>query len=78
MHAIVDPAEVDATAIESVAKAVLGDGAPATITTTLYDLIVAIQEAVGPDDNALAVATVWHVLHSGRVTWHGDVVTGID
>jgi hypothetical protein len=47
---------------------------PATITTTLYDLIAAVREAVGPDDDALVVATVRHVLCSGRVTWRGEVV----
>ena len=38
----------------------------ATITTTLYDLIAAIHKVVAPEEDALAVATAVHVLHSGR------------
>ena len=38
----------------------------ATITTTLYDLIAAIHSVVAPEEDALAVATAVHVLHSGR------------
>jgi hypothetical protein len=39
---------------------------PVTITTTLYDLIAAIQRVVAPEEDALAVATAVHMLHSGR------------
>jgi hypothetical protein len=42
---------------------------PSCFTTTLYDLIAALQEGVGPDDDALVVATVVHLLRSGRLTW---------
>jgi len=72
------PSLVDPTERASVETAVLEDGAPTSITTTLYDLLAAIQDAVGPDDDALAVATVWHVLQAGRVTWRGDVVTCVN
>jgi hypothetical protein len=44
---------------------------PSRLTTTLYDLITAIQAVVDPDDDALVVATVVHLLRSGRLTWHG-------
>ena len=37
--------------------------------TTLYELIAALQEVVGPDDDALVVATVMHLLRSRRLTW---------
>ena len=69
MHTVVDPSEAEsvATVMET----------PATITTTLYDLIAAVQAAVGPDDT-LVVATVWHVLCSGLVTWRGDVVARVN
>jgi hypothetical protein len=40
-----------------------------TVTTTLYDLIAAIQTTVEPQDDNLVVATVWHLLRSGQVTW---------
>jgi hypothetical protein len=71
MHTIVDPVEAESVAMASTPT-------PATITTTLYDLITAVQEAADPTDDALVVATVWHVLQSGRVTWSGDVMTRIN
>lgn len=52
------------------------DAAPATLTTTLYDLVATIQTDVDPSDDALVVATVFHVLHSGRATWCREVVAG--
>ena len=42
---------------------------PSCCTTTLYDLIAVLQEVVGPDDDALVVATVVQLLRSGRLTW---------
>src|SRR3989442_5919071 len=42
---------------------------PSCRTTTLYDLIAALQDIVDPDDDALVVATVVHLLRSGRLTW---------
>jgi len=46
------------------------DAIPATITTTLYDLIAALQDVVQPDENAdaLVVATMVHLLRTGRIT----------
>jgi hypothetical protein len=44
---------------------------PSHLTTTLYDLITALQDVVAPDDDALVVATVGHLLRSGRLTWDG-------
>jgi hypothetical protein len=41
---------------------------PSRCTTTLYDLIAALQATVGPDDDALVVATVAHLLRSGHLT----------
>ena len=38
---------------------------------TLADLIIAIQDIVGPADTGLVVATVWHLLRSGRLTGRG-------
>jgi hypothetical protein len=40
----------------------------ARLTTTLYALIATLQEVVGPEDDALVVATVVHLLQSGRLT----------
>lgn len=41
---------------------------PARLTTTLYDLMAVVQDVVGPDNDALVVATVGHLLRSGRLT----------
>ena len=39
-----------------------------TITTTLYDLIAALQDVVQPGEDALVVATMVHLLGTGRIT----------
>ena len=48
-----------------------GEATPSCLTTTLYDLIAAMQDGLSPDDDALVVATVVHLLRSGRLTWLG-------
>jgi len=47
------------------------DTIPATITTTLYDLIAALQDVVQPDEDAdaLVVATMVHLLRTELITW---------
>ncbi len=45
---------------------------PATVTTTLYDLVAAVCDEVGEDEDALVTATVMHLLHSGRVKFLGN------
>jgi hypothetical protein len=37
------------------------------MTTTLFDLITALQAVVEPEEDAWVVATVVHWLHSGRI-----------
>ena len=49
------------------------DAIPATITTTLYDLIAALQDAVQPDEDALVVAAMVHLLCTRRITLLGDI-----
>jgi hypothetical protein len=39
------------------------------ITTTLYTLMAALQEQVGPDNDALVVALVWALIRSRRLTF---------
>ena len=46
-----------------------------TITTSLYELIEAIQNEVGPEDDDLVVATVAYVLRSQRVRFLCDTGT---
>ena len=48
-----------------------GEATPSCLTTTLYDLIAAIQDELSPDDDTLVVATVVHLQRSGRLTWLG-------
>ena len=64
------PAMRESVATSPVTTAV---GKTQTLTTTLYDLIAAIQEVVGPHDDALVVATTRHILHAGHATWGGQV-----
>jgi hypothetical protein len=52
--------------------AVHEEATPSRLTTTLYDLITAIQDVVGADDDALVVATLVHLLRCGRLTWRGQ------
>lgn len=42
------------------------------ITTSLYDLVAAISDEVGPNEDYLVTATVMHLLQSGRVKFLGD------
>ena len=70
MHRMIDP--VEAEWLGTVNTALVEEDVPATITTTLYDLIAAIRTAVAPDDDPLVVATVVHILRSRRVTFLGD------
>jgi hypothetical protein len=46
------------------------------IRTTLYDLIAAINEVIGPDEEELVPAVVAHLLRTYRVTGLGDL-TGV-
>ncbi len=41
----------------------------ATVATSLYELIEALQDTVGPDGDAFIVATVMYLLESGRITF---------
>lgn len=50
------------------------DTAPATITTTLYDLIAALQEVVEPGEDRLVVATVVSMMRAGHIR---SVVRGL-
>ena len=52
-----------------------GEATSSGFTTTLYALITALQDVVGADDDALVVATVVHLLRSGRCTVLGEVQT---
>lgn len=70
MYSMIEP--VEAEVLGPVDTALVEADVPATITTTLYDLIAAIRAAVTPDNDPLVVATVVHILRSWRVTLLGD------
>jgi hypothetical protein len=72
MHTVIDPFKDGG--VVTVEPSGGKDAAPATITTTLYDLIAALQEVVDPGEEALVVATVVSMLRAGRLTWHGNTV----
>ena len=66
MHTLGDCTEGEAVGTRGAERAT-----PGRITTTLYDLVAALQTVVAPDEDALVVATVAHWLHSGRITCLG-------
>jgi hypothetical protein len=41
----------------------------ATITTSLYELVEAVQSQVGPEDDELVIATVMYILRARRATF---------
>jgi hypothetical protein len=41
----------------------------ATVTTNLYELIEAVQNQVGPENDELVVATVMYLLRTGNATF---------
>ena len=62
--------------VETIATSGSEDAAPTTITTTLYDLLAALQDVVHPGEEALVVATVVSMLRAGRLTWRYGAATG--
>jgi hypothetical protein len=59
----------------NVARGRSEEARPLRLTTTLYDLLAALQDVVGPDDDPLVVATMVHLLRSGRLTVRGTTST---
>jgi hypothetical protein len=59
------------SALTSMGKGRPGAALPSRQLLTLYDLITAIQDVVGPEDDGLVVATVRHLLWPGRLTGRG-------
>jgi hypothetical protein len=57
---------------QSILEQVPACAASTTIVTTLYDLIEAISAEVEPGEDDLIIATVMHLLNSGRVKFTGD------
>jgi hypothetical protein len=51
------------------------EAAPTRVTTTLYDVLVALQTVVEPEEDALVVAIVAALLRSGRLRFPEDVTS---
>ena len=62
---------MDRGAVTPVGRGRPGAARPSRLPLTLADLITAIQDVVGPEDDGLVVATVRHLLRSGRLTGLG-------
>ena len=45
---------------------------PASITTTLYDLVAALNAEVTPEDDALVTAAVVHIINANRARFIGS------
>jgi hypothetical protein len=55
-----------------ITKPLADESKPSTsIRTTLYDLIEVINAEVGPEDERLVIATVVHLLNTGRIKFLG-------
>jgi hypothetical protein len=65
MRTVIGPCEEGSVA--TVATSGGEDTAPATITTTLYDLIAALQEVAEPGEEGLVVPIVVSMLRAGRI-----------
>ena len=52
--------------------------ATSCLTTTLYDVIATIQDGLRPDDDVQVVASVVHLLRSGRLTWAREASVHLD
>jgi hypothetical protein len=62
----------DPGVVTTVGRGSAGAARPTRLPITLYDLIIAIQDVVGVEDDGLVVATVRHLLHFGRLTRRGS------
>lgn len=76
MHAIVDSYPV--TAIEKIQSdtVVVANKTPRITVTTLYDVMSALQDTVEPNEDDLVVASMAHMLCTGRIRWvnaHGSL-----
>ena len=65
-----------ATNTTAIAVSTVGPQARTYLTTTLYDLISAIQSLVESNDD-LVVTMMQHLLDSGYVTWNAKPTAGI-
>jgi len=73
------PTMGDLSEVRTATRRVVAEAkAPASITTTLYDLIAAIQTMVRPEHDDLVVATMVHLLRTGQITCREETVMSLD
>ena len=65
MHAIVEAFKAPGIGT----NVVMQEARPLCLTTTLYDLVAAVQTAVEPEADELVVATVVHMLRASHITF---------
>jgi hypothetical protein len=63
---------MDRGAVTSVGRGRQGAARSSSRRLTLADLITTIQDVVGPENDKLVVATVRHLLRSGRLVALGN------
>ncbi|HEY7496160.1 MAG TPA: hypothetical protein VIH59_34280 [Candidatus Tectomicrobia bacterium] len=64
-------AMVEACKALEIGTNVVPEARPSRLTTTLYDLVAAVQAVVQPEEDELVVATVMHMLGAGHSTFLG-------
>jgi hypothetical protein len=52
-----------------IAKEIVEETGLSCVTTTLYDLIAAMHNVVGSNDDTVVVATIDHLLRAGRIAF---------
>jgi hypothetical protein len=67
MNAVVTPHQTPTVEAGQIAAA-----GSARLTTTLYDVIAALQTVTDPEEDDLVVAVVGHWLRTRRITFVGD------
>jgi hypothetical protein len=58
---------MDRGTVTTMGRGRLGAARPLRAPLTLADVITAVQDVVGPEDDGLVVATVRHLLGAGRL-----------
>lgn len=69
------PVVLDTPRLEPHGHTVATEHLPATNRTTLFELVSALQDAAGPDNDVTVVAAVADLLQSGRIQWAGHDLT---
>jgi hypothetical protein len=66
-------ATLEVVCVESCKTALHTAVVPASIRTSLFEVVSALQDVAGPDDDAVVVAGVADLLQSGRIRFLNEV-----